>query len=328
MKSNTSVTMNFSTKPLVAAVAMALLAPAAFADNGMPGAGLVVRNVGNVTVNGVVLPGGNQIIGLNNGATIQNTYVQNAVIQWGSPAVLDTANTAGFNLAAGNTLNFTSNVAMGVLNIDISGALSKIDGKIIADSNTYLSVANEKGITIGSGATITAPLGLSLVGANLNTIDAINAYGTFNAPLQMNFKGSAPVTVSGDMSGVGVFMLVAGSGAVNVSPSKAPAANLPIYVVGGVGSDMFWNTPPVVNDTGPASSTVRSSAATDVTIGLGKASAAVDLSVTPLAVWANGNLTNTGNLDFKGVSPAIRAAMDGQADQHRHAADHHGRHRA
>ena len=45
MKSNATVTTKFSTKPLVAAVAMALLAPAAFADNGMPGAGLVVRNV-------------------------------------------------------------------------------------------------------------------------------------------------------------------------------------------------------------------------------------------------------------------------------------------
>ena len=112
MTSNAPFTKNFSTKPLVAAVAMALLAPAAFADNGMPGAGLVVRNMPNVTVNGVVLPGGNQIIGLNNGATIQNTGgLGISVIQWGSPAVLDTANTAGFNIAAGKTLNFTCRAA-------------------------------------------------------------------------------------------------------------------------------------------------------------------------------------------------------------------------
>ena len=85
MKSNASVTTNFSTKPLVAAVAMALFAPAAFADNGMPGAGLVVRNVNNILVNGVVLPGGNQIIGLNNGATINATAAspEVTVIQWG-----------------------------------------------------------------------------------------------------------------------------------------------------------------------------------------------------------------------------------------------------
>ena len=108
MNSNASVTKNFSTKPLVAAVAMALLAPAAFADNGMPGAGLVVRNNPNVIVNGIVLPGGNQIIGLNNNATIQNLTSSGTVIQWGSPGVLDTANTPGFNLAAGKTLNFIS----------------------------------------------------------------------------------------------------------------------------------------------------------------------------------------------------------------------------
>ncbi len=98
------------------------------------------------------LPGGNQIIGLNNGATIQTTYVQNTVIQWGSPAVLDTANKAGFNLASGKTLTFTSTAAMGVLNIDISGAMSSIDGNIVADANTIVVIANEKGINDRSGA--------------------------------------------------------------------------------------------------------------------------------------------------------------------------------
>ena len=301
MKSNASVTNNFSTKPLVAAVAMALLAPAAFADNGMPGAGLVVRNQGSITVNGVAIPGGNQIIGLNNNATIQLTAATGVttVIQWGSPAVLDTANTAGFNLAAGKTLNFTSSVfGYGFLNIDISGALSKIDGKLVADANSFLAVSNEKGITIGSGATITAPYGFAAVGANLNTIDAINAFA-LNGSLQMNFAGSSPVTVSGDTSGVGAVLLVAGSGAVNVNMSKAPAALVPIFVIGGVGSDYTPFGLPVINDTGPASATVRSSAATNVTLGLGKASAAFDVTANPLTVWANGDLTNTGNLDFK-----------------------------
>ncbi len=243
MKNVGTARKQFSTKPLVAAVALALVAPAAFADNGMPGAGLVVRNVGGVTVNGVPLPGGNQIIGLNNGASIQSSATGSTVIQWGSPAVLDTANTAGFNIAAGKTLNFTTaGVSWGFLNIDISGAMSKIDGKIVADANSYIVIANEKGVTVGSGAAITAPIGLSLIGANLNTIDAIDAFATgVLATVQMNFAGSSPVTVAGDLSGVGpsanAFLLVAGSGLVNVTPSKLPAATVPIYIIGGVGSD-------------------------------------------------------------------------------------------
>ncbi len=304
MKSNASVTNNFSTKPLVAAVAMALLAPAAFADNGMPGAGLVVRNVNGVTVNGVVLPGGNQIIGLNDNATIQLAISAGTVIQWGSPGVLDTANKAGFNIASGKTLNFANaGGPNSILNIDISGALSNIDGKIVADAGSLLMIANEKGITVGSGAVITAPAGLSLVGSNMNTIQAIDASVGPGAPLQMNFAGSSPVTVLGNLSGVGSQLLVAGSGMVNLSPAKAPAAAVPIYVVGGVGSDMNAGSAPVANDMGAASATVRSSAATDVTIGLGKASAAFDVTANPLTVWANGNLTNTGNLDFKAASP-------------------------
>ncbi len=287
MQSTIIVTREFSTKPLVAAVAMALFAPAVLADNGMPGAGLVVRNFGaGVTVNGVALPGGNQIIGLSNGATIQSVSGVNTVIQWGSPAVLDTANTPGFNLASGKTLNFTSVGPTGILNIDISGTLSKIDGKIVADNFTYLAIANEKGITVSSGATISGLGGVSLVGSNMNTIDAINTFASSNG-LPLNFAGNSPVNVFGDFSGVGTALLVAGSGTVNVSSAKMPTGGYPTIVVGGVGSDYYAPGGININDTGPASATVRSSAPTDVTIGL---------TATPLLVWANGDLTNTGTI--------------------------------
>jgi filamentous hemagglutinin family protein len=304
MNSNATVTTRFSTKPLVAAVAMALLAPAAFADNGMPGAGLVVRNNPNVVVNGVALPGGNQIIGLNNNATIDNKVSAGTVIQWGSPGVLDTANTPGFNLAVGKTLNFTSSGGgSGFLNIDISGALSNIAGKITADASSYVAVANEKGITVASGAVIVAPNGISFVGANMNTIDAINAF--FVAPdLQMNFAGSSPVTVLGDLSAVGARVLVAGSGLVNLSPAKLPVVGTQIIVNGGVGSDYNVSTGVItVNDTGPSSMTVRSTAAANATIGLGTTATPFDASTSTLRVWANGDLTNNGVIDFKGQSP-------------------------
>ncbi len=294
---------NFSTKPLVAAVAMALFAPAVLADNGMPGAGLVVRNQGNITVNGVALPGGNQIIGLTNGATIATTVCcKGTVIQWGSPGVVDSANKAGFNVAAGKTLTFNGVGLSGFLNIDISGQLSTIAGTVIAGPGVDLAIANEKGITVASGAVITAPNGLSLVGANLNTIDAINAYDAA-AQLQMSFAGSSPVAVmsGANLTGVGTYLLVAGSGSVNVS-GKAPAgATVPIIVVGGVGSD--FNTVSgtlTLNDMGTASTTVRSSAPADVTIGYGTVGTPFDASAAGhnLYVAANGNLTNTGVVEF------------------------------
>ncbi len=335
MKNVGTARKQFSTKPLAAAVALALIAPAAFADNGMPGAGLVVRNVGGVTVNGVPLPGANQIIGLSNGATIQSTTGNNTVIQWGSPAVLDTANKAGFNLAAGNTLNFTAPSYVGFLNIDISGTMSMIAGKIVADGNSGIDIANEKGITVAGTATIVAPKGLTLVGANLNTIQAIDAYATpgavvpINNTIQMNFAGNSPVTVAGaNLSGVATYLLVAGSGAVSLTGTNAqlPAAAVPIYVVGGVGSDFFASNPPgqtlTVNDKGAASAAVRSSAKTDVTIGLGTSAAAYDAHDAGGVGERRPDQHRQPRL--QGGGGDFRAAVDGQADQHRHAVDDDG----
>ncbi len=115
----------------------------------------------------------------------------------------------------------------------------------------------------------------------------------------MNFAAGAPVSVLGDMSGVGRVLLVAGSTAVNLTPTKAPLAAVPIYVNGGVGSDFCTVGTLVANDIGAPSATVRSSAAADVTIGLGKTATPFDVTASPLTVWANGDLTNTGALDFK-----------------------------
>jgi filamentous hemagglutinin family protein len=296
----------FTPSAVAVAVALTVAAPLAFADNGMPGAGLVVRNQGNVQVNTVNLPGTNQIIGLNNGDTIQNTAGASAtVIQWGSPGVVDSANKAGFNVAAGKTLNFTSVTAgSAFLNIDISGNLSSIAGKIVADGNSALAIANAKGITIASGATIVAPVGLLVTGSNMNTIDAINSFDVPTNTAKLNFAAGAPVTVQGDLSGVATYLVVAGSDSVNLSPAKAPAAGVPIAVVGGVGSSVNWTTGAVtLSDNGaPDQTAVFSSAKADVTLGLGSSKTAQD--GTKLSVWANGNLTNNGVIDFGAAGPS------------------------
>jgi filamentous hemagglutinin family protein len=293
----TKGTTSFTMKPVVAALALALAAPAAFADNGMPGAGLVVRNVDSangVMVNGTKLPGGNQILGLVSGDTIQMSTVSGAstVIQWGSPAVLDTANTAGFNIQAGKTLNVESDGAHAMLNIDISGNASSLLGTLSADANTKVFVANEKGISVGSAAIIVAPAGLGLIGgANLNTITAIDAFSSgAGRTADLNFTnaaGSVSVDPTADMSGVGTYFLVAGAGTVNVS--SAPADTVPMTVVGGVGGSVLVSSGVYTENDSKGN---MASLPTDVTLNVGDVATPYDASGS--TVWAYGGFATQG----------------------------------
>ena len=165
----TAVAKNFSVKPLVAAVALAMSAGTALAAppaGALPGMGVLIAVdvpattalgsfglycMGTAPVCGAVATVGQQIW---NGSTapIFPTTVPSivllsaapggrAVIQWGGNTYnaltgpnAETANAAGFNVGKSATLVFTANQPNGaILNIDNSGSPSEIFGQLVAN---------------------------------------------------------------------------------------------------------------------------------------------------------------------------------------------------
>ncbi len=76
---------------------------------------------------------------------------------------------------------------------------------------------------------------------------------------------------------------------------------------------------------GAPSTTVRSSAATDVTIGLGKTATPFDVTASPFSGLGERQPDQHGRARLQGDAADDRAAVDGQADQQRHADDDHRR---
>ena len=210
---NTAVAKNFSMKPLVAAVALAMSAGTALAAppaGALPGMGVLIAVdvpatttlasaglycMGTAPVCGAAATVGQQIW---NGSTfpIFPTLVPSiilnsaapggrAVIQWGGNTYnaltgpnAETANAAGFNVGKSATLVFTANQSYGaILNIDNSGSPSEIFGQLVANDlagfTPSLYVANTNGIIVGANATIAVPQGIGLIGASMTGATAI-----------------------------------------------------------------------------------------------------------------------------------------------------------
>ena len=179
------VNTKFAVKPVTAALALALSAGAAFAaptPNQMPGAGTVLDiSLGGTTTAGAK---GASIVNLISGGTIG--VDGKVVLRWGGTgAPVDAINPQGFNLGSNATLNFNSTVAgSAVLNIDASGNPSQIYGNLISTAAAGLAVgplpaapggfapaifvSNANGIVVGTGGRIVAPMGVGLIGADLN----------------------------------------------------------------------------------------------------------------------------------------------------------------
>ena len=220
---------------IAVSVALALSAPAAFAlptiaPTQLPGNGAVNYGTATASINTNTNTG---TVTVASGAT---------VIDWGvttRATLFSGSSTPGFNIGASAAVIFNNNSAgtAQVLNVDVTsnptqiyGALSATTGgsAITGDAPT-LFVANANGIVVGSSATITAPMGLGLVNADLSGSGAQAVFTTGVLPL--SFQGATlGVSISGgaNLSGVGSFMLVAGAGAVNIAttvtnPATAPA---------------------------------------------------------------------------------------------------------
>ena len=141
---NTVVNNNFSIKPIVAAVSVALTAASAFAaptPNQLPGGGVVTQiSAGSAGTNfGLV---GAPIINLGNVATNNGIGIDGkVVITWGGTgAPVDATNPLGFNIGSSGKLQFGAISAnSAVLNIDASGNASQIFGSL---ESTALPFAN------------------------------------------------------------------------------------------------------------------------------------------------------------------------------------------
>ncbi len=234
------------------------------------------------------------------------THPGNTVISWANTGgTIFTNQPGGFNIGQSATLSFTGGVAhRTVLNVDVTGTPSQIFGTLTGAGNYSIFVANANGITVGPNATITAPAGLGLIAATVNTTSFLSSG---NVPI--SFASAGPLTVQGNLQGVGGFVLLAGSGAVNVSPVANASGNYfathNLTVDGGVGGTFIVPINPIFSffdeADGVGSLTPSATAPTTVTLNLG--TSANPYSLAGNTVLTNGNLVNNGVL--AGVSNAI-----------------------
>lgn len=285
--------------PIVGAVVMALAAPVAMAAvpaaNSLPGT--FYTNVGTATYNSSAA----------NTATIGINTAGPVVLQWGGSSA--TANTsipapkgittnAGFDIGAGANLgidNASSGAA--VLINDITGQPSQIYGGLSA-TNASLFVANGNGIVVGSGATITAPTGIALIGyaqsdSAFNTAGGVTVDGATST-------NAGTVTVAPGTIGTGTagFLLVAGAGTVNVGASAAAGSNLILAGTGftanstgitAIGSAV--QTASVLNLSGTLTPTSLA-AAGNVNVAAGS-----NLNLTTTATTIGGAFSNSGSVN-------------------------------
>ena len=335
----------FQRKALYAAVCAALASPLAIAPAvghaaTLPGQGQVVAGYANNTTPSSTT-GQNIQVGASGGDS-------GVIIQWGggtTGATINSSGTPGFNIGSAGTVTFVNQTATGtgkataVLNIDVSGNPSSIDGTLAMTATggatpVPLYVANANGIMVGGNAVINAPAGLGLVNADLSSSNAQAVFEQSGNPLPISFEGATGgVSIAGgyttganpaDLSNVGNFLLVAGAGSVNITGghigTSGSAEAIPgnLNVVAGIGgywtgttlSGSFYPQDQGAGQTFGSLSTSNydsrgdfsyQDAATSVSLNLGTTSAPYDGS--SLSVYADGAVNNNGHLtDLQGAS--------------------------
>ena len=312
-------------KPLLAALLLALSAPAAFAalptTTQVPGQGAIIYNNASITVAaGTASSPITQEWDLSATTTASTGSV--VVIQWGgnTTSTLNATGTAGFDIGTSAGVEFSGapnvNYAS-VLNIDASGNPSTILGQFSAAGSVgSLFVANANGIVVGASAVINAPGGLGLINANLTGISS-GAFATLQSQgiLPIDFhgvSGGVSIASGADLSGIGPYgyLLVAGAGDVNVAGTMP--TNTSVVIDGGVGgvfratlgSDGVVATfTPQDQGTAQSLSSLDASnyntfsyqdAPTTVSVNLGTGSTA---NIGNAALFADGDLNNQGNLN-------------------------------
>jgi cytoskeletal protein CcmA (bactofilin family) len=203
-----------------------LWAQAAIAPNTLPG-------------NGVVQSG--QVTGSVSDNTL-NLMVGSspAVVNWGvtGGAVLNpVSGVGGFDVGSQASVVFTgagSSSPSAVLNIDVSGQLSELDGTMFGN-NVSVYVANANGIFVGSGAVVSAPT-VAFLANSPATAQTLFDEGTFSAggvaTGALSLASTAQVN-AGDV-------ILAGNGAVNIG-NTITANAIDLYgeanITGGLNAD-------------------------------------------------------------------------------------------
>ncbi|WP_068858091.1 two-partner secretion domain-containing protein, partial [Perlucidibaca aquatica] len=166
------------------------------------------------------LPGGGTIVtgGISIGVAGNNMTITQAdskgIINWGVGGTQGAVGSSGFNINAGELVNFVQSAGPGAvtLNRDLSGALSNISGMLTANGNVFL--VNPAGVVFGGGSTVNVG-GLLATTANITNDDFLGTDGTAKFAFTGNHAGEIEAALGSSIS--------AGKGGTNSAQSGTGA---------------------------------------------------------------------------------------------------------
>lgn len=297
--------------PLVAALALALSAPAAMAalpsvaSNQLPGSfssnNSVTYTASDSTTATITVP---------SSATI---------LQWGGTTQTNTVAAppginaqAGFNVGSAASLTITAatstSTTFGVLVSDQTGNPSQIYGKLNASGGAAVFVANGNGVVVGSNATVTLPNGGGFIGENVT----MGTTGTSAGVITSGTETGA-VTINGTVSNSSGFLLIAGNGNVNVGGNLTNASSVSVVAGFSFTASSTTVAPLIGSQYVSNSSAVVNLSANGVTAAV-NAAGNVNLTGSDIDVTSgqiNGALVNNGSAT---VSATLGGALTNNGD--------------
>lgn len=297
--------------PLVAALALALSAPAAMAalpsvaSNQLPGSfssnNSVTYTASDSTTATITVP---------SSATI---------LQWGGTTQTNTVAAppginaqAGFNVGSAASLTITAatstSTTFGVLVSDQTGNPSQIYGKLNASGGAAVFVANGNGVVVGSNATVTLPNGGGFIGENVT----MGTTGTSAGVITSGTETGA-VTINGTVSNSSGFLLIAGNGNVNVGGNLTNASSASVVAGFSFTASSTTVAPLIGSQYVSNSSAVVNLSANGVTAAV-NAAGNVNLTGSDIDVTSgqiNGALVNNGSAT---VSATLGGALTNNGD--------------
>ena len=313
MKTTCSV---FRINPLAAALAMALVAlpagAATLTSANVPVNGTVVVGAATAAVTGATGDfGGPSIATGNLAVTISSTL---AVVTWGvagtTTASLNASPTySGFNLNNKSQLTVDGAVGSTLLNVDVTGQASTINGtvaNVLNPVNVY--VANANGIIVGSTANFAGVAGaVGLLAANVPDYASLSSTAS---AIGVDFSTGGSLSVA-DGAKLAVTTILAGAGTVNVTDTAAINSGMNLTIVGGTAGSIAGNafatgtTANLTLATTNATVALTNAAGTAVNLNLGHLTTGTQAAlpfVNGGSVYASGDINNSGDLSANGLA--------------------------